>query len=172
MIMYLHVPGIKGKVCKSGYEGWIELSDIDHSKVASSIKLNTPDSSGDIELKPFFGQIAVLKSPDKVSKKLTKAIQSSRIFPQIEIHSINEGQPLMAVSKLILSNALIFFFSSKKTKVGAEKFCIAYTRLERKIIQQQNRQEQCGPSRPIIILKPACKQKQCAPLKILRIASG
>ena len=169
--MYLNVPGIKGEVSVPGYEGWIKLSDIDHSKMMASLELNVPDSFGDVGPKSFFGQISLLKSLGGESKELAQAVQSGKVFPNVEIHYIDASLPLETLSKLSLYNAMIFRFTSRKDANGLEKFCVAYTRLERKIISRSDKQLKADQQHPGLSMSPDSKSKHCVP-ELLCALSG
>jgi len=148
MSIYMQIPGVQGNVQAEGYQGWIELNDVDFSGVSNPIRMDVGKAVDRNAGRPSFGQVSLLKTQDGSSIKLYEAAHSNKVFPQAEIHYVTTGSQLFAFAKMKLSNVAVSHYSEKfdsdKSRPD-EVVRLTYTQMERTTIPRDSQNQAGSP---------------------------
>ncbi|MCK4869946.1 MAG: type VI secretion system tube protein Hcp [Gammaproteobacteria bacterium] len=137
MGIYLKVPGANGDVTTKGYEGWIELFDVDFGGITNPTKMRIGQSQSRMHTFPAFGQLTIIKQLDKSSVHFFEAAHSGKVFPQLDIHYVSTGNELFTYAKTTLKDASISHYADSfkgQGEMPEELIRLAYTHIERTFV--------------------------------------
>ncbi len=134
MALYLKMDGAQGAVTAKGFEGQIELQDVEFAGVSNSVHMQVGQKLDRFNTKPSFGQVALLKHLDASSQVFFEAAHSGKVIPSIDISTVQTGDPNFMVAKLTLKDVVVTHYSDKQsdgTGKPLELVGLAYTQMQR-----------------------------------------
>lgn len=135
MSIYLQLPNVKGNVKTQGYEGWIELEDIELASITTPAIMDVGAKLDPFGHKPRFGQVLLVKRMDPSSNIFFEAAHNRKVFDKVNVVYVSSGRPLTTYAKTELSNVIVTHYSeSHSGEWPMDVITLAYSKIERSYI--------------------------------------
>ncbi len=133
MSIYCRINEIKGNVTAKGYEGNIDLIDVDFGGIKTSAKMKVGQKMDRMMSSPNFHQVTIIKRLDKSSISFFEHAHSGKVIPQVDILYVTTGDPNFTYSKTTLKEVLISAYNDWHDGENhpTELIRLAYTKIER-----------------------------------------
>lgn len=135
MSIYLQLPHAKGNVKIQGYEGWVELEDIELASITTPATMEIGTKMDPYGHKPYFGQVILVKRMDPTSNIFFEAAHNRKRFDKVTVAYVSSGHPVTTYAKTELSNVIVTHYSERHSgEWPLDLISLAYDKIERSYI--------------------------------------
>jgi type VI secretion system secreted protein Hcp len=134
-------PKIKGNVTTKGFEGWIELSNIDFSakrSITTRIGHQTDRETGI----PRISEITLVKNVDKSSPYLFEALLNGTSMDKVTISVCKNGSNAKVSSQYILHDVMVSYYEEQvdgaSENGGQDHVNLNFTKIEKRYTPYDN----------------------------------
>ena len=142
MAIYMKISGVTGSVTTKGYEGAIEVSELDFAGVKVPMQMMVGKAVNRALSEPHFGQVSIIKNLDKSSNAFFEAAHNGQAFASLEFDYVSTGATPVQYSKIMLTNAMVSHYSEQNvgsaTEMPKEVIRFCYTKISRTFVPRDS----------------------------------
>ena len=147
MALFMQINGVKGNVTAKGYEGCIDLGNMD-IQVGKAISLDRgrggARTSGSVQV----SEVALSKLADGSSLSLIQNVLGNKAIPEVTIYLVRSGDSLEAHGKYIFHNVLLSHYHESvdgDTGRPMEHLALNFTSFEKTYIPRDSSNKSGSP---------------------------
>lgn len=142
---------MKGNVTTKNYQDWIECLDCQFEGISNTINQDIGNDMDRVLNHPIFGKFLISKLLDTSSISFFEHAHTRKSITEIDIHYVNNSDPIFTYAKIHLKNALVNHYSDTSSlgihAKPRELIILAYTSIEKTYIPQN---PDNSPGSPIV----------------------